>query len=540
MSTNLLDQSDYLILGGGSAGCVLAARLSEDPACRVTLVEAGTDAASALIRTPAGTVAMLGTKFNNWGFKTVPQAGLYGRQGYQPRGRALGGSSATNAMIYIRGHRSDYDHWAALGNPGWGFDEVLPFFKRAEHNEDFRDAFHGQGGPLNVARSRSDNPFHLHWREAGREAGLPINDDFNGAEQEGLGSFQVTQKNGERCSSFRAYLEPALKRPNLRVLRGALAQRLLFEGPHSRRIVGAEVRHAGQRLQLLARRETLVCAGAFQSPQLLMVSGIGGPKALGANGIALRHALPGVGQNLHDHVDFVFGHRSRHTALMGLSLPGMGPLWRQLQRWRRERRGMLSTNFAEAGGFLRKSSRSLAPDFQLMFVVGLVEDHARKLHLRHGYSCHVYLLRPRSRGSVSLAGASMDTAPLIDPNFYGDAADLDDMVQGFKLTRRLLQTQALARHSSADVFTAGVHSDEQIRHILRERSDTVYHPVGSCRMGPATDRMAVVDAGLRVHGLAGLRVVDASVMPSIPGGNTNAPTIMVAEKAAQMVREEAA
>lgn len=528
--------TDILILGGGSAGCVLAARLSEDPRRRVTLVEAGGDGRSALVRTPAALVAMLPTRLNNWALQTVPQPGLNGRRGYQPRGRTLGGSSAINAMVYMRGHPGDYDDWAAAGNPGWAWRDVLPWFRRAEHNESFDDEWHGRGGPLNVAALRTDNPFHLHLAQAARQAGYPVNADFNGAEQEGIGSYQVTQKDGERCSAFRAYLQPVLQRPNLQVLTHTSARRLLWSGG---RVSGAEVQGPGGLRLIRARGDTVVSAGAFHSPQLLMVSGIGCPQQLQPHGINVRHALPGVGRNLQDHVDFIFGYHAPTVDLLGVSPGGTLRLLREVQRWRQQRRGMLSSNFAEAGGFLRKHASSPRPDFQLHFVVAIVEDHARRLHLRHGLSCHVSLLRPRSRGQVSLAGPAMDQPPQIDPCFFSDPADLDDMVQGFKLTRRLLQQPALAHHVRRDLFTAHVHSDDDIRQVLRDRSDTIYHPAGTCRMGPAADPQAVVDAQLRVHGVGGLRVVDASIMPTLVGGNPNAPTIMVAEKAAHLMAKAA-
>jgi choline dehydrogenase-like flavoprotein len=526
-------EADVVIVGGGSAGCVLAARLSEDPQRRVLLVEAGGRGSGVLIDTPAALALTVPTRLHNWAFSTVPQAGLDGRRGYQPRGKALGGSSAINAMVYMRGHRSDYDGWAAAGNPGWAYADVLPYFRRAEHNEEFDNAFHGQGGPLNVARLRTDNPFHRHFLEAAREAGHTLLADFNGPEQEGMGLNQVTQKGGERCSTYRAYLAPALKRPNLQVLTHALAQRVVFDG---RRAVGVEVMQGGRRLRLGARAEVLLCAGALQTPQLLMVSGVGHPVELAAHGLPVRHALPGVGRNLQDHIDFVFGWRMRGTDLPGLSLRGTWRLVQELQRWRQRRRGQLASNFAEMGGFIRLSPRSPAPELQLMVITALLDDHARRPHWGHGLSCHVVLLRPRSRGTVTLAGDSMLEAPRIDPAFFSDPRDLEDMVEGFKRTRHLMTRPALARHTLQDLFTAGVHSDDEIRAVLRRRCDTVYHPVGTCRMGPEHDAGAVVDAQLRVHGMTGLRVVDASVMPAIPGGNTNAPTVMVAEKAADLIR----
>jgi choline dehydrogenase-like flavoprotein len=537
MSNNTIHhEADFVIVGGGSAGCVLAARLSEDPTCRVLLLEAGSAGSSLLIDTPAALALTVPTRIHNWAFKTVPQPGLNGRRGYQPRGKALGGSSAINAMVYMRGHRSDYDGWAAAGNPGWDYESVLPYFKRAEHNEQFDDNFHGQGGPLNVARLRTDNPFHAHFLQAAREAGHTLNPDFNGAEQEGMGLNQVTQKDGQRCSTYRAYLAPAMKRPNLQVLTGAAAQRVLFEG---RRAVGVLVQQGGRLLTVRARAEVLLCAGALQTPQLLMVSGVGNPADLQPHAVPVLHTLRGVGRNLQDHVDFVFGWRMRGTDLLGLSLPGTARLLREIQRWRQQRRGQLASNFAEMGGFFRKSPQSLAPEFQIMVITALLDDHARKPHWGHGLSCHLVLLRPKSRGTVSLDGPTMNTAPRIDPQFFADPRDLDDMVFGFKRARHLMTQPALARHTLADLFTAGVETDDHIRAVLRQRCDTVYHPVGTCRMGPRHDDDAVVDNELRVRGLQGLRVVDASVMPAIPGGNTNAPTVMVAEKAADLIRGHA-
>ncbi|MDY7807597.1 GMC family oxidoreductase [Burkholderia stagnalis] len=523
---------DYIVVGGGSGGSVVAGRLSEDPNLTVCVLEAGGHGNGLVVNVPAGAVAMMPTRINNWAFDTVPQAGLGGRTGYQPRGKALGGSSAINAMVYIRGHRSDYDHWAALGNHGWSYDDVLPYFRLSEHNERFDDAWHGRDGPLWVSDLRTGNPFHERYLEAARQAGLPLTDDFNGAQQEGIGIYQVTQKQGERWSAARAYLLPYIgRRSNLTVETHAQVRRILFEG---RRAVGVEVLQNGTVRTLRARREVVLAAGAFQTPQLLMLSGVGPIHELARFGIQTVQHLPGVGRNLQDHPDFIFGYRTRSVDTMGVSLRGSLRMLREILRFRSERRGMLTTNFAEGGGFLKTQPGLDAPDIQLHFVVALVDDHARRLHAGHGLSCHVCLLRPRSRGSVTLRSNDPAAAPLIDPAFFDDPRDVDDMVAGFKITRRLMQTPALARWITRDLFTPNVKSDDEIRAVLRQRTDTVYHPVGTCRMG--RDEMAVVDPQLRVRGLEGLRIVDASVMPTLIGGNTNAPTIMIGEKAVDLIR----
>lgn len=527
-----MSEQDYLVVGGGSAGSVLAGRLSERQQTSVTLLEAGGTGDSLLVKTPAAAVAMLPTSINNYAFETVPQPGLGGRRGYQPRGKALGGSSAINAMVYIRGHRSDYDHWAALGNPGWSYDELLPYFLRSEDNADIRDEFHGQGGPMPVADLRTGNPFHGIYLDAARQAGFPVTRDFNGANQEGIGIYQVTQRNGERWSVARAYLHPHIgKRPNLTVVTGAQVTRILFEG---RRAVGVVCTHAGQEKIYRARKEVILSAGAFHTPQLLMVSGVGPAHHLKRVGVKVLHDLPGVGQNLQDHPDFTFGYAARSLDLLGISLGGSLRMTREIIRYLRSRQGMLTTNFAEGGGFLKTDPSLAAPDVQLHFVVSLVEDHARKLHAAHGYSCHVCVLRPKSRGQLTVNSPDLRQAPDIDPGFFQDEDDLETLVKGFKLARSLMDAPALASLRHQEVFTAGVRSDDDIRKVLRARADSVYHPVGTCRMG--IDSMAVVDPQLRVHGLHGLRVVDASIMPTLIGGNTNAATIAIAEKAVDLIR----
>jgi choline dehydrogenase-like flavoprotein len=536
MSTSSMQarqEYDYVIVGGGSAGCVLAARLTEDPAVTVCVLEAGPRDSSVLIHCPAGLALLAQTKVANWGFETVPQPGLNGRRGYQPRGKVLGGSSSVNAMIYVRGQPRDYDDWAAAGNDGWSWAEVLPYFRRSEHNERGADRFHGAGGPLNVKDLTSPNRFGPVFVEAGKQAGYAVNADFNGATQEGVGLYQVTHKNGERYSAAKAYLTPNLDRPNLSVVTSVQVQRVVLEGT---RAVGVEAEVGGVRRLFAARREVLLAAGALQSPQLLMLSGIGPAAHLQGLGLPVKVDLPGVGRNLHDHVDVVqVLDAPKLKDLFGLSLGGAIRAVKGIFEWRRHRRGMLTTNFAEAGGFIRSAPEEERPDLQLHFVIGKLVDHGRKTVFGHGYSCHVCLLRPKSRGSLTLASADPAAAPLIDPNFLGERDDVDRLVRGFKAMRRILQQPALAGHGARELArSANAKTDAEIEAFVRDHADTIYHPVGTCRMGNGP--LDVVDTQLRVRGTTGLRVVDASIMPSIVSGNTNAPVMMIAEKAADMIK----
>ena len=509
----------------------------------MALLEAGPPDTSVLVHCPAGLAGLAITGAVNWRYETVPQAGLLGRRGYQPRGKVLGGSSSVNAMVYIRGVPADYDAWAAAGNPGWAFADVLPYFKRAEHNERGADEWHGTGGPLNVMDLRSPPGLRTAFVEAGVQAGWPLNPDFNGASQFGVGHYQATHRNGERCSAAKGYLGPAVRaRANLTVVTGAHATRLLLErGDAGLRAAGVEFvvdgrRAAPRQFRVRSGGEVVLAAGAFGSPQLLLLSGIGPGAHLQAHGVEVAHDLPGVGANLHDHPDTVLVVDAPAARDAVGILPAQLPrYWRAAAQWRRERQGLLTSNFAEAGGFLKTAASEALPDLQLHFIIAKLQDHGRKISLGNGYSCHVCLLRPQSRGSVQLASPDPFTAPLIDPAFLTHPDDVARLVKGVRLSREILRQPALAAFRGQEAaLSRHAVTDAEIEHYIRSTSDTVYHPVGSCRMGP--DAGAVVDAQLRVHGVGGLRVADASIMPAINGGNTNAPTIMIGEKAADLLR----
>ncbi|PRC95164.1 GMC family oxidoreductase [Solimicrobium silvestre] len=524
---------DYVIVGAGSAGCVIASRLTENPDITVCLLEAGGSDSSVLIHAPAGVVAMVPTKINNYAYETVPQPGMNGRKGYQPRGKTLGGSSSINAMLYVRGNRWDYDHWAELGNPDWGYDDVLPYFKRAENNEQFDDAFHGQGGPLNVTYPRYESDVSAMFLRAAQESGVVLNPDYNGASQEGAFLYQVTHKNGERCSAAKGYLTPNLQRPNLKIITNAVSAKIDVIG---RRATGVQFYQGNELKAVKARREVIVSAGSFGTPQLLQLSGIGNAEQLSAMGITPVVNLPGVGQNLQDHIDYVQSWIApSNSATFGASLRGIKNVASAIGQWRRERRGMITSTFASAGAFLKSSPEIALPDLQLVFVLALVDDHARKPHLSHGISCHVDVLRPYSRGSVNLRSTDPRMAPLIDPCFLSDERDLQLLVRGGQIQQRIMESAHLAPVRQKMLYPVDVADLKEIEKDVRNRADTQYHPVGTCKMGPINDPMAVVDAQLRVHGMECLRVVDASIMPTIVGGNTNAPTIMIGEKAAAMI-----
>ena len=527
---------DYVVVGAGPAGCAVAARLAEyAPDASVALIEAGPAKASLLSDVPLGIAILVPYRTaRNYAYETTPQAGFGGRKGFQPRGRGLGGSSLINAMIYMRGQPQDYESWAALGCKGWGWSDVFPYFLRAEDNARGKSAWHNVGGPLHVSDLAHRNPAVDAFVDAAVQAGFPRNDDFNGATQEGVGAYQLFQKHGWRYNAARAYLE-ARPAANLSIFADAQAQRVVIE---DKRAVGVVVRRGGREERIDARREVIVSAGAFGSPQLLMVSGIGPGEALRRFGVAVVHDAPEVGENLQDHCDYVANLKAKGPGLFGVALPMLTSGPSELMSFLRRGSGLLTSNAAEAGGFVRSRPDIDRPDLQLHFCVGIVDDHNRKVHFTTGMSLHVCDLRPKSRGTVRLAGPDVADAPLIDPNFLADPEDMETMVRGAEIVQKILAQAPLAPYRGRWIYGTGRDDPETLRTLIRARADTIYHPVGTCRMG--VDERAVVDPTLRVRGVESLRVVDASIMPLLVSGNTQAPSAMIGEKAADMILGRAA
>jgi choline dehydrogenase len=522
---------DYIIVGGGSAGCVLANRLSADPSIRVLLLEAGPRDLTWKIHMPAALVYNLTDTRYNWYYETEPQEHMNRRRMYWPRGKVLGGSSSLNAMVYVRGHALDYDRWAReTGAEHWSYAHVLPYFKRAETSDRGGDAYRGDGGPLHVSKGRCQNPLFGAFIEAGQQAGYPYTADMNGYQQEGFGPMDMTIHRGRRWSAAVAYLWPVRKRKNLTIQTRAMSTRVLFEG---RRAVGVEFEQRGRVREARAEREVIVSGGAINSPQLLMLSGVGDADHLRSVDVPLVHHLPGVGQNLQDHLELYVQHEStqpitlyRATKLPQMTLIGM--------RWFMFQSGWGASAHLEAGGFVRSRPDVPHPDIQFHFLPSAVNDHGRIPPDRHAYQVHAGTMRETSVGWIRLKSNDLRRHPLIQPNYLQTEQDRIDMRQCVKISREIFAQKAFDPFRGPE-FQPGpdVKTDAEIDAFVRAKADSAYHPSCTCKMGQ--DEMAVVDPELRVRGLEGLRVVDASIMPSIVSGNLNAPTIMLAEKAADMI-----
>jgi choline dehydrogenase len=523
---------DFIIIGAGSAGCVLANRLSADSARRVLLLEAGGEDDSPLIRTPAY-YSQLQDGPCDWADRTVPQTHLSGRRIFVPQGRVLGGSSAINYLIYMRGNRGDYDHWQQLGNDGWGYDEILPYFVKAENNQTIQDLYHGTAGPLSVASHPLGNALVERYFAAAQEVGIPFNPDFNGEKQEGCGPMQATMSNHTRCSSATAYLHPVRSRPNLTVLTHAHATRLLFR---ENRAIGVEYLRFGVTEQVYTDSELIISSGALRSPKLLLLSGIGPKRELERLGIAVRHDLPGVGQNLQDHIHT----RVRCEINQTLTFPALPPALKAeaIKEYEAGLGGALASNFLEAGAFVKSDPQEEYPGLQLFFLMTLSPDYPEAgPPTRHGLSFTAYVNRPNSRGTVMLASADPLDRPIVDFNYLNEANDLRCAVAGVQWNLKILYARAFDDIRGAEVAPGiSLRSNAELESFVRRTASTTWHPAGTCKMG--CDDMAVVDSSLRVHGIETLRVVDASIMPTVVSGNTNAPTIMIAEKAADIILNE--
>ncbi len=533
----MADRFDYIIIGAGSAGCVLANRLTEDGTTKVLLLEAGGKDNSILVKMPAGVGQLIKDKgAYNWGFWTEEEPHLDNRRLWWPRGKGWGGSSSINGMIYIRGHARDYDQWRQMGLTGWGYADVLPYFKKSEGFEGGEDAWHGGSGPLHVQKAPTPNPIYKAAIDAGAQAGYLTTKDFNGFQQEGWGPYQMTIKDGERWSSAKAYLYPALNRPNLTCVTGARTSRILLEGGKAigvEYIVGTEVK------TVHADGEVLLCAGAVQSPQILQLSGIGAADDLTPHGIKVQHELKGVGQNLQDHLDVCLSWECPQPITAYSLTKGPRQLLTGLN-YMLFKKGTGRQQMLESGAFLRSRPDLDRPDLQFHTVLAIMQDHGKTRIEKDGFTFHVCQLRPESKGRTGLRSADPTDDPTIFANYLAAEEDRRAVREGVKIAREVASQSALDPYRTSE-FAPGkdVKTDAEIDAWIRAKSETIYHPVGTCRMGVAGDAMAVVDGDLRVQGIAGLRVIDASVMPTLIGGNTNAPTMMIAEKIADQLRGRA-
>jgi len=536
-----MNRYDYVIIGAGSAGCVLANRLTEDGQTRVLLLEAGGKDSSILVKMPAGVGSLIGKAgVYNWGFWTEPEPNLENRKLWWPRGKGWGGSSSINGMIYIRGHARDYDQWRQMGLSGWSYRDVLPYFKRSENFEGGADDWHGGEGPLKVSKAASPNPIYKATVEAGRQAGHPITNDFNGYQQEGWGPYQLTVHDGQRWSAARAYLHPALSRPNLTCVTGARTSRIVVENG---RATGVEYIDAktNKKQVVQADKEVLLCAGAVQSPHILQLSGIGDPEELGKFGVPVVKALKGVGANLQDHLDVTMSWECPQPITAYSLRKGLLKTLAIGMNYAFFGKGLGRQQFLESGAFLKSRPDLDRPDLQIHTVLAIMQDHGKVSVAKDGFTFHVCQLRPESRGRVGLRSADPLDDPAIFANYLATEEDRRALREGVKMMRQVAEQPALGPYRKEELYPGkDVQSDDQIDAWIRKHAETIYHPVGTCKMGAAGDDMAVVDAELKVRGIKGLRVVDASVMPTLVGGNTNAPTIMIAEKAADMIRGRAA
>jgi choline dehydrogenase len=528
----MTDVYDYIIVGAGSAGCVLAARLTENPANKVLLLESGGSDRSIFIQMPSALNIPLNSRRYNWGYQSEPEPHLNNRRINQPRGKVLGGSSSINGLVYVRGNALDFETWEDMGARGWAYRYVLPYFRRAETFLDGPDDYRGGEGPLATRRGVRTNPLYRAFVDAAVQAGYHASSDLNGYRQEGAGALDMTVNGGVRASAANAYLKPAMKRPNLRVVTGVLAEAVVLDG---RRATGVRYRRGGDTIVVNAAREVIVAGGSINTPQLLKLSGIGPAAELQQHGIAVRHALPGVGENLQDHLEFYFQVASKKPITLYSS---MGLLARATIgiRWLLFRDGLGATNHFETGGFIRSRAGIRYPDIQFHFLPLAMSYDGQKLATEHGYQVHAGPMRSKSRGHVRLKSADPREAPRLTFNYMSHPDDWTEMRAAVRLTREILAQPAFDPYRGREIQPgADATSDDAIDAFVRAKAESAYHPSGTCRMGRADDPMAVVDPETRVIGLSGLRVVDASIMPQVTNGNLNAPTIMLAEKAADMI-----